>query len=159
MSVKNCVALSALVIAATFASASGQAQHGTEPAGAAAAQSASAETTTYGASIPGGTATPLATALAGASSPQDRVFSGRIGKVCQNKGCWMTLVDGDAMVRVETGYRFTIPIDAQGEAQVFGKLGKSTVSEKHAAHFRAESLEVQAGEGWVIEARGVRVLP
>ncbi len=159
MTVRNCVALLVLVIAATLAPTLARAQEGDEPAGEAPAQSASAGAATYGASVPGGSATPLAAALAGVAVPQDRVFSGRIGKVCQNKGCWMTLLDGDAMVRVNTGYRFAIPIDAQGEAQVFGTLGKTTLSEKHAAHFRAESLDVQAGEGWVIEAKGVRVLP
>ncbi len=159
MTAKIRLSLLALVLAATLAPISGRAQAGDKPAGPVATQLASGQATTYGATIPGGTATPLVTALAGETTSRDRVFSGRIGKVCQNKGCWMTLVDGDAMVRVETGYRFTIPKDAQGEAQVFGTLGKATLSEKHAEHLRAESLDVQAGDGWVIKAKGVRLLP
>lgn len=112
----------------------------------------------FGESIPEQPATPLAQALTEAASPDKRVIAGRIGKVCQNKGCWMTLHDGDAMVRVETGHRFAIPADAKGEARVFGTLEKAELGKDRAAHLRSESLDVQAGEGWVIEAIGVRVL-
>ena len=124
------------------------------PTGSTAGAPASA----FGESIPEQAATPLAQALTETASADKRVIAGRIGKVCQNKGCWMTLHDGDAMVRVETGHRFAIPADAKGEAQVFGTLQKAELGEDRAAHLRSESLDVQAGEGWVIEAVGVRVL-
>jgi len=156
---KGYVAALALAVATTMVPATGQAHEGHDHEVEAAAQARSnSQITTFGESVPGHAATPLAQALAEAASPDQRVIAGRIGKVCQKKGCWMTLLDGDAMVRVETGHRFAIPADAKGAAQVFGTLKKAELGEDRAAHLRSESLDVQAGERWVIEAAGVRVL-
>ena len=156
---KNCLAALALALATTMVPATGWAHEGHDHAKAAPAQSSkNTETSEFGDSIPSHAATPLAHALTLSESPAKQVFAGRIGKVCQKKGCWMTLHDGEAMVRVETGHRFAIPADAKGPARVFGTLRKVDLGEDRAAHLRSESLDVEAGEGWVIEATGVRVL-
>jgi len=155
----NCLAALVLAVATAMVPATAWAHEGHDPGVADAAQSGpTTQTSTFGESIPDHVATPLARALVGAASSDKRVIGGRIGKVCQKKGCWMTLLDGDVMVRVETGHRFAIPADAKGEAQVFGTLKKAELGEDRAAHLRSESLDVQAGEVWVIEAAGVRVL-
>lgn len=125
----------------------------------ASAQAQAAPAISFGEQVPSTAATPLAQALT-ESPPASgkRLISGRIGKVCQNKGCWMTLHDGDAMVRVETAHRFVIPADAKGDAVVLGTFKRSALDEGRAAHLRSESLDVVAGEAWTIDAAGVRIL-
>jgi len=50
-------------------------------------------------------------------------MSGRIGKVCQKKGCWMMLTEGEQAVRVKFGsHAFFIPKDSSGNAVAFGVL-------------------------------------
>lgn len=67
-------------------------------------------------------------------------FEGRIGKVCQTKGCWMTLTDGDATARVFFGkHDFFLPKDTAGEAIVYGKLEVKTVDEKMAKHLAEDA--------------------
>ncbi|MCU0755891.1 MAG: DUF4920 domain-containing protein [Xanthomonadales bacterium] len=67
-------------------------------------------------------------------------FEGRIGKVCQTKGCWMTLTDGDASARVFFGkHDFFLPKDTAGEAIVYGKLEAKTVEEKMAKHLAEDA--------------------
>ena len=117
------------------------------------------DATSFGEEMPATAARPLTQALAETPAATGKqLISGRIGKVCQNQGCWMTLHDGDAMVRVETGHRFAIPADASGDAVVFGTLKRSVLDEDGAAHLRSESLDVDAGEAWTIDASGVRIL-
>lgn len=105
-------------------------------------------------------AAALATAPALAEGPH--AFSGRIGKVCQKKGCWMTLTEGDAVVRVMTGYRYFLPTDAQGDALVYGTLTATTVEAKTAAHMAkdageaADKLAAESVE-WQIDALAVRI--
>lgn len=67
-------------------------------------------------------------------------FEGRIGKVCQTKGCWMTLTDGDAAARVFFGkHDFFLPKDTAGEAVVYGKLEVKTIDEKMAKHLAEDA--------------------
>jgi len=123
------------------------------------AQTLAAPLLSFGEELPSTAAIPLAQALTAAPSASGKqIISGRIGKVCQNKGCWMTLHDGDAMVRVETAHRFVIPADAKGDAEVLGTFKRSVLDEDRAAHLRSESLDVVAGESWTIDAMGVRIL-
>lgn len=67
-------------------------------------------------------------------------FEGRIGQVCQTKGCWMTLTDGDAAARVFFGkHDFFIPKDTAGEAIVYGQLEEKVVEEKMAKHLAEDA--------------------
>ncbi len=162
MSLKNStVAMLALMAIATLAPAHEGHDHEAQKPGAPASdlQAAAGAPTTFGEAIPAVATTPLGIALAETPpAAGKRLISGRIGKVCQNKGCWMTLHDGDAMVRVETGYRFAIPADAKGDAVVLGTLKRSTLDEDAAAHLRSESLDVAAGESWMLDAVGIRIV-
>ncbi len=105
-------------------------------------------------------AAALATAPALAEGPH--AFSGRIGKVCQKKGCWMTLTEGDAVVRVMTGYRYFFPTDAQGDAVVYGTLTAKAIDAKTSAHMAkdagepADKLAAESVE-WQIDALAVRI--
>jgi len=67
-------------------------------------------------------------------------FEGRIGKVCQTKGCWMTLTDGDAAARVFFGkHDFFLPKDTAGDAIVYGTLEEKTVEEATAKHLAEDA--------------------
>jgi hypothetical protein len=87
--------------------------------------------------------TPLAEVLndPGAYRDEPILVSGRIAEVCQRKGCWTILQDGDAMVRVRFhDYGFFLPKDCQGEqAWVEGRVQVRTLSEKDARHYEAET--------------------
>ena len=91
----------------------------------------------YGAQMPAGDAVTIGAAL----SDMDRYagkaqkFSGRVTKVCQKKGCWMVLADGETHARVMFGKDdFFIPKDSSGDAVVFGTLSAKEMSEATAKH-------------------------
>lgn len=91
----------------------------------------------YGAQMPAGEATAIGKVLADvdqyAGKPQK--FSGRVTKVCQKKGCWMVLADGEQSARVMFGEDdFFIPKDSSGNAVVYGTLTAKTLSEGMAKH-------------------------
>lgn len=91
----------------------------------------------YGAQMPAGDATAIGQVLGQvdkyAGTPQK--FSGRVTKVCQKKGCWMVLADGEQSARVMFGEDdFFIPIDTSGDAVVYGTLTAKTMSESMAKH-------------------------
>lgn len=79
-------------------------------------------------------------------------LEGTIAKVCQMKGCWLTLDAGDGQaVRVavprnaEGDYVFTFPTDVSGRRVVVqGELSETTLSEetqRHLAEDAGETLE------------------
>jgi hypothetical protein len=122
---------------------------------------------TYGASMP---ASPEPVALSIAMKTvadfigKPSKLSGRVGLVCQQKGCWMMLTDGDASVRVKFGNdAFFIPKDASGAAQVFGQLEEIKMSAAHAKHMAEdagqESSNVQASKEYRVMATSVVILP
>ncbi len=72
---------------------------------------------------------------------QQLLLHGQISDVCQRKGCWTILQDGDAHIRVRfRDYGFFLPKDATGaEAFIEGVVKVETLSEKAARHYEAES--------------------
>ena len=91
---------------------------------------------------------------------------GRISDVCQKKGCWTVLSQGEANVRVRfKDYGFFLPSDSSGkQAYVEGVVKLETLSEKSARHYARES---QSGNAAAIHgpqrevgftASGVRLL-
>lgn len=96
----------------------------------------------YGAQMPAGEATAIGTVLANADqyAGKPQKFSGRVTKVCQKKGCWMVMADGEKSARVMFGEDdFFIPTDTSGEAVVFGTLTAKTMSESMAKHLAKDS--------------------
>jgi len=88
-------------------------------------------------------ATPLADVLQAperfAEAPI--LLRGRLADVCQKKGCWTILKDGDAHIRVRfLDYGFFLPRDAVGnEALAEGRVTVRTISQKEARHYEAEA--------------------
>lgn len=67
-------------------------------------------------------------------------YTGRIGKVCQKAGCWMSLLEGEQQVRVVFGdHAFSIPADSAGTATVWGTLEQVTLSEAKAKHLAEDA--------------------
>jgi hypothetical protein len=121
----------------------------------------------YGAAMPEGNATTIGTALNKsadfAGTPQK--FSGRVTKVCQSRGCWMVLAEGETHARVMFGKDdFFIPTDTSGDAVVYGTLSVQTMSEKMARHMAkdagqdASKIEGDTQE-FQITATSVMLLP
>lgn len=67
---------------------------------------------------------------------------GRVSEVCQRKGCWTILRDGEARVRVRfADYAFFLPRDCVGaDAWVEGTVSVRTLSEKEARHLEGERV-------------------
>lgn len=110
-----------------------------QPAPRAAADGSQA----YGEAMP---AQPAAVDLAAVlAEPAEHLgkpgkVSGRIGKVCQAAGCWMSLTSGDQQVRVVFGdHAFTIPTDSVGQAEVYGVLEEQKISEAMAKHLAEDA--------------------
>jgi glucose/arabinose dehydrogenase len=108
-----------------------------------ATMTATAANTQYGAAMPAQPASVALSAVMQAPEPtlgKPIKLSGRVGKVCQAKGCWMMLTDGDVAVRVAFGKdAFFIPKDAQGDAVVFGTLSVEENSLDIAKHLAEDA--------------------
>ena len=113
---------------------------------------------TYGAPMPAGEAIAIATALADVDqfSASERKFSGRVTKVCQQKGCWMVLADGEAHARVMFGRdEFFIPKDSSGDAVVYGTLSAKVMSKSMAKHLAKDEGKDPAE---AVENRGFQII-
>ncbi|HXG65114.1 MAG TPA: DUF4920 domain-containing protein [Blastocatellia bacterium] len=66
---------------------------------------------------------------------------GKIEDVCQAKGCWLVVTDGERQMRVSfKGYSFFVPKDSAGKKVILeGVVEKKTISEDHARHIAEES--------------------
>lgn len=88
------------------------------------------------------------------------VLAGRIVEVCQKQGCWMMLEDDGIAARVMMrDHAFSVPKDAQGEALVYGRLVRKTLSEEQIKHMAEESKSGMApqSEEWRVDAASVRI--
>lgn len=111
----------------------------------------------YGQPMPEGKAVNIAEAIAQidtlAGSPHK--FEGRISKVCQTKGCWLILSDGEQLARVMFGkHDFYIPKDTTGDAVVYGVLTEKSLEEAMAKHLAADAgADPESVQGTVSEYR------
>jgi len=126
-----------------------------------------ANVNTFGMDVPTNDAVPVKTLAdqPAAHDGQTITVRGRITQVCQKKGCWLALDAGDArpvrvmVPRTDSGYAFTVPIDAEGEATVQGTVRLRSLSNDERDHYesdgaaRPNSVEVQ------IAARGIELAP
>jgi hypothetical protein len=66
---------------------------------------------------------------------------GEIRDVCQTKGCWLVVTDGEHAMRVTfKAYSFFVPKDAAGKKVVLeGTVAKETIDEDRARHYAEES--------------------
>ena len=98
---------------------------------------------------------------------QKVLLEGKISDVCQMKGCWMMLSDGDRAIRIKfEGYSFFVPKDSRGKkVRAEGRLIQETLSEEMARHYAAEQStksdpsEIKRPQRVVtFEAAGVAIL-
>jgi hypothetical protein len=121
----------------------------------------------YGEQMPSGDAIAIGLVLADVDqyAGKPHKFSGRVTKVCQKKGCWMVLADGERSARVMFGEDdFFIPKDTSGNAVVYGTLTARTMSEGMAKHLaKDEGKDPAEVKGEVqevqITATSVMLLP
>jgi hypothetical protein len=71
---------------------------------------------------------------------QKVLLEGKISDVCQMKGCWLMLSDGERAIRIKfEGYSFFVPKDSKGKkVRAEGRLSQETLSEEMARHYAAE---------------------
>jgi hypothetical protein len=159
--------LSILPLSAACLAHGPSAAGGHDEAGAATVPRTTARgTMVYGEDMPLGAPIDIGTALADASAWQQRAgkFEGRVAQVCQNKGCWLVLADGDRSARVFSGHRFFLPKDTAGNAIVHGVLEEHRVEEAMARHLAEDAGQDPStihGDQleYRIDARSVELLP
>lgn len=123
-------------------------------------------TQVYGEQMPLGRPIGIAAAIADAEQWQGKrtKFEGRVTQVCQAKGCWLVLADGDRYARVFNGHGFYMPKDTTGAAIVYGVFGERTVSEEFARHLAEDAGRDPGGivdeqVEFRIDATSVELLP
>ncbi|MCC6621258.1 MAG: DUF4920 domain-containing protein [Deltaproteobacteria bacterium] len=88
---------------------------------------------------------PLASVLATATADAEPVVrvAGTVEKVCQKKGCWMVVRDGELEARVVMkDYAFFIPVDAAGQkVTIEGSLKVKVFTEAQAKHLAEDGNE------------------
>ena len=68
-------------------------------------------------------------------------IEGQVTEVCQAKGCWMILVDGETYARVTfENYGFFVPIETSMQRSViYGQLSERVLSGEQAHHFAQDA--------------------
>ena len=98
---------------------------------------------------------------------QKVLLEGKISDVCQMKGCWLMLSDGERDIRIKfENYSFFVPKDSRGKkVRAEGRLIQETLSEDMAHHYAAEQStksdpsEIKGPQRVVtFEAAGVAIL-
>jgi hypothetical protein len=109
--------------------------------------------------------TPLGQVLASAEPPSGPVLiKGEVEAVCQKKGCWMVVKDGDKSARVlMKDHTFAVPMDCRGkDVTIEGTLATRTFDEdqvKHLEKDRGGNPDTVSGERTehVLTASGVLI--
>jgi hypothetical protein len=113
-----------------------------EDGSCAAAEVPEASSGHFGAPFALETSRPLAEVVADVENVGDAavLVSGTVDKVCQSKGCWMVIKDGDANARIlMKDHAFAIPFDGAGKAaKVEGTLEVRTFSEAQVKHLEKD---------------------
>lgn len=108
---------------------------------------------------------PLAQVLAGAKEFKEPVqVSGEVDSVCQKKGCWMVMKDGEAQARIlMKDHAFTMPMDTKGKPVVVeGTIEARTFNEAQVKHLEKDAGRdpaAVAGERteYVLTATGIEL--
>ncbi|NKB34979.1 MAG: DUF4920 domain-containing protein [Pseudomonadales bacterium] len=99
---------------------------------------------TFGGEVPAeGKAVTLKQAIANLEEGSEAFvkIEGQITEVCQAKGCWMILVEGDTYARVTfEDYGFFVPIETSMQRSViYGQLTEHVLSGEQAEHFAQDA--------------------
>jgi hypothetical protein len=110
--------------------------HGDEPQGPATG------TGHFGAPFSAsGDPTPLGQVLAAAQPPEGAVLiKGQVEAVCEKKGCWMVVKDGNESARVlMKDHSFAVPMDCRGkDVTIEGTLATRTFNEEQVKHLEKD---------------------
>ena len=85
---------------------------------------------------------PLSQVLASGKEFKDPVqVSGNVESVCQKKGCWLVVKDGEAQARIlMKDHSFTVPMDSKGKPVVVeGTLEARTFNEAQVKHLEKDA--------------------
>lgn len=103
---------------------------------------------TFGASIKQTKIMKLSEVLANSDklASKEVLTSGKVERVCQKKGCWMIIKDGDQQVRVTfKGYKFFMPLSIAGKTiKAQGLVSVKTQSVDEQKHFLKDEGRPQA---------------
>lgn len=126
---------------------------------AASSASASDAPTKFGKPLQGLKPTTVAEVLAKPQAGQIVRLEGVIEAVCQEKGCWIGLKQGDQAIHVAMeGHSFFLPKDSKGrKVAVEGKVIVKERAKAEVEHLEAEGAK-QAAAKVSIEATGVELL-
>ena len=85
-------------------------------------------------------AQPLATVLAAGVGPDAVKVTGTVESVCQAKGCWMVIKDGDMQARVLVkDHAFAIPMDGKGKAAIVeGTITSKELTQANVDHLKKD---------------------
>src|SRR5687768_11234563 len=124
-----------------------------------ASPAAAEDVATFGKPLKGLKATPLSEVLANAKDGDTVRLEGKAEKVCKNKGCWVTLRDGDKTVHVTfEGYSFFVPKDSAGRAVALeGTVKVKQPDASEVAHLKSEGAGKEVASKVSIEAYGVEM--
>ena len=113
----------------------------------------------FGKPLKGLKPTPLSEVLLSAKDGDTVRLEGKAEKVCKNKGCWVTLRDGDATVHVTfEGYSFFVPKDSAGrKVALEGKVKVKAPDPAEVAHLQGEGAGAAASSRVSVEAYGVEL--
>jgi hypothetical protein len=128
-------------------------------ASVAAGLAAADDSRVFGKPLAGLPAVRLADVLANPQNGKKVRLEGTIEKVCQNKGCWITLRQAEQRVHVTfEGYSFFLPKDSAAKAVVLeGKVIVKEPDPAEVAHLKSEGGGMSAAAPVSIEASGVEV--
>lgn len=117
-----------------------------------------AHAATFGKPLKGLKPTPLADVLAKPENGKMVRLEGVIDTVCENKGCWLGLKQGDKSVHVTfEGYSFFVPKDSRGKKVTLeGKIIVKERSADEVKHLEGEGAK-EAAAKVSIEATGVSI--
>lgn len=118
-----------------------------------------AEPRVFGKPLQGLKPTPLAELLARPEAGRSVRLEGTVGAVCQSKGCWMELRQGERSVHVTfEGYAFFVPRDSAGRQAVLeGKVVVKPRTPEELDHLEGEGAGAAAAARVSIEAAGVEL--
>ena len=126
--------------------------------GTLALAAAAAETKTFGKPLAGLAAVPLSEMLAKPENGRQIRLEGTIERVCQNKGCWLELKQGEKGVHVTfEAYSFFVPKDSMGKRCVVeGRVVLRDPMPEEVEHKKSEGAAADA-ERVSFEATGVEI--
>jgi len=115
----------------------------------------------FGATMPtGGEILSLKQAIGslGSASSGTLKISGQVTEVCQAKGCWMLLVDGDVYARITfKDYGFFVPTQTSMQRTVvYGILSEETLSVHDAEHFAEDAAKAGKDSAFKFTGKAVK---